>query len=135
MYIPDLFLASLQRRSMLCYEKSIFQKSLSHKRKIEYLSSLLYSTKWDIDDLNSFIIEYYIDSHYSLLFESRVFKGLNIYWPSTVVSFFPFLRVNWFLLRLPTSSFFQRNLAKYRAKNKTDFTVFCKGTFVYNSKY
>ena len=50
----------------------------------------LYSTKWDIDDLNSFIIEYYIDSHYSLLFESRVFKGPNIYWPSTVASFFPF---------------------------------------------
>ena len=67
----------------------------------------LYSTKWDIDDLNSFIIEYYIDSHYSLLFESRVFKGLNIYWPSTVVIFLSLLASELIFVASSDHSFFQ----------------------------
>ena len=69
----------------------------------------LYSTKWDIDDLNSFIIEYYIDSHYSLLFESRVFKGLNIYWPSTVVIFLSLLASELIFVASSDHSFFHSN--------------------------
>ena len=78
-----------QLTSMLCYEKFIFQKKVIAQAKdwIRIISTL----HSEILMIWIPLLEYYIDSHYSLLFESRVFKGLNIYWPSTVVIFLSLL--------------------------------------------
>ena len=68
---------------LLCYEKSIFQKKLIAQAKdwILIISTLFQ----EIYMIWIPSLEYYVDSHYSLLFESRVFKGLILYCLSTVV--------------------------------------------------
>ena len=76
------------------------------------------------------LLDYYIDSHYSLLFESRVFKGLNIYWPSTVVILTSPLRVHWFLLRLPTAlSFIQTTIGNMRQVLITPSSIHLQGHY------